>query len=578
MLADRRYVCYHVAIIALLPAMLLAVNHELFINPAGNTALDPWVYTGFFLSLPSHLQRFGTTYYATRLSWLLPGFAAHSILPPLAANYALHLAFFYALLTATYAVVMRALNRSAALIATLLVAWNPAVLLAHSWDYVDGAGSVFLVLIVLCVERAVNDLYAGRRWRWSFGAGAAVACLVVSNLALLALLPACGALLLLSARSQGWRSIGVVVGAASLGALATFALFALASHGLGGPWLFVEPSIRFGLKIQRQVDAWRRPDFKWAEATWLALPFFATVGAVVSLAARRTATPFQRAAQGALIVAVLTWSTIDLFTGSTLLRNFWYTSYLALLALIAIPLQGGTWPIASVRSAVVFELAALVVLLSVHAFVLHHPDAYWGPWELWLARGRASRLAVMTAATAGLGLVAVLGLQTVPLPHVQRGLLVAGLALSYAVLAAHWPVQFAPSGRSEFTQTVRAHRFIASQLGHQPFRIWSRTPTLLSPPYRSISATYLWGFVIVNEELPRLTEKEARSFEPATRLAILVDRDAEAQEAVTSMRAFGLDYVNTRREQFGQDGRPFIVIVGDVVSAQPGRVMLQGTR
>src|SRR5215467_1325496 len=101
-LDDWRYRAYHVVTLAGIPLLQLAVYPSLFVTPGGNQSIDPWVYVGFSLSLPAHLQRFGETYYASRLSWIVPGFIAHRLFPPLVAEYVLHLAFFYALLAATY--------------------------------------------------------------------------------------------------------------------------------------------------------------------------------------------------------------------------------------------------------------------------------------------------------------------------------------------------------------------------------------------------------------------------------------------------------------------------------------------
>ena len=64
----RGYVAFHWAVIVATPFLLLAINRNLFINPNTNNFVDPWVYTGFFLSLPDHLIVWGRTYYSTRLS------------------------------------------------------------------------------------------------------------------------------------------------------------------------------------------------------------------------------------------------------------------------------------------------------------------------------------------------------------------------------------------------------------------------------------------------------------------------------------------------------------------------------
>jgi hypothetical protein len=102
------------------------------------------------------LHRFRDTYYSTRLPWLLPDFALHTLLPPLAANYALHLTFFYLLLLSTYALVASGANRSVAFVTTVMMALNPFLLTSFSWDYVDGAGIVYLVIALCSMERAAR--------------------------------------------------------------------------------------------------------------------------------------------------------------------------------------------------------------------------------------------------------------------------------------------------------------------------------------------------------------------------------------------------------------------------------------
>jgi hypothetical protein len=132
-LDPRGYRLFHAGLLLLLPLVLLVANPNVWINPGGNSDTDPWVYTGFFFSLPEHLARFGGTDYGSRLSWILPGFIAHRVLPPLAANYALHLTFLYVLLFVTYRLLANGVNRSAAMLGTLLLGWNPVIQDAQSW-------------------------------------------------------------------------------------------------------------------------------------------------------------------------------------------------------------------------------------------------------------------------------------------------------------------------------------------------------------------------------------------------------------------------------------------------------------
>ena len=232
---DRRYAALHWAIILATPFLLLALNPNLFINPLTNNWIDPWLYTGFFWSLPDFMARWGDTYYATRLSWLLPGFAAHQLFSPLLANYVLHIAFFYLLLFSTYALVTSGVNRTVAFVATMLVAWGPELISAMSWDYVDGAVITYFTISLLCLERA--SLSDTHRWQWAAAAGASLVCLASANLVAITLWPVCGLFLFLRVGAARWRTALAIVAVAAVGAAAAFAVFGLANQQLGGRFL-----------------------------------------------------------------------------------------------------------------------------------------------------------------------------------------------------------------------------------------------------------------------------------------------------------------------------------------------------
>ncbi len=116
----RRLAAAATLVAAILSTALLelAINPNLFVTPGLNGMIDPWVYTGFFLSLPSFLRMFPETYYGSRLSVLLPGFLAHGMFPPLVASYVLHLTLYCLLLSATYGLVRSGASRFARCVAS----------------------------------------------------------------------------------------------------------------------------------------------------------------------------------------------------------------------------------------------------------------------------------------------------------------------------------------------------------------------------------------------------------------------------------------------------------------------------
>jgi hypothetical protein len=560
-LDDRRYRRYHAVALLIIPLLQRLAQPSLFVTPGGPWWIDPWVYTGFFLSLPSHLHRFPGTYYGTRLTWLLPGFALHSWLPPLVANDVLHLALFYALLFATYGLVASGVNRSAAFLVTLLVAWNPAILRAVGWDYVDGAGILFLVVTMFCLERVAT----GRRRRWSIAAGAAAAALVVTNLALILLLPACLIFFRLRTGPMRIRETVRCGGFAALGAGATLLICAIANRSLGGSWLFLAPSIRFYVLITSQPNRWRAAGFQWSAAYWVAVPLFASAGALLSVCSKsRSESSFPRSAQAALLAAVATWVGLDVFADFALMQYFYYVSYLATFALIALPLQTGTPPVGEcLRATVTMELLTLSALAVAYVVFVTQAETLQNVWSRVAPTVHPTRAVLITWFTTMAGATGVLALRFVRPPAWRWAMFVAGMALSAATLAQR-PLT-TPFARADFEQTVRAHRFIGDHIGARKVRFWYPEPTLVSPPFRAIASTYLWQYVLINEELPRLATEQAASLDPTSRLVLLLNRPGEADEARSALQRFGFDYSVVTQQQIGSAGREFQVVIADLV-------------
>jgi hypothetical protein len=73
-LASR--VDFSLLVILALPWTLLATGANwVFDYVFRQSYIDPWVYFGYFLDLPAHLKAFQGTYYGSRLSWILLGYA-----------------------------------------------------------------------------------------------------------------------------------------------------------------------------------------------------------------------------------------------------------------------------------------------------------------------------------------------------------------------------------------------------------------------------------------------------------------------------------------------------------------------
>src|ERR1700734_3112403 len=116
---------------------LVSGRHWLFDGPTR----DAWIYYRYFRFARIYLRESGLeTYYASRLSVVLPGYFLRHLLPPLAANALLHLALYGCALAGFYVAARLWCGRRAALLAALALGGNRFFLFEIGTNYVDGFG------------------------------------------------------------------------------------------------------------------------------------------------------------------------------------------------------------------------------------------------------------------------------------------------------------------------------------------------------------------------------------------------------------------------------------------------------
>ena len=105
-------------------------------NPA--QSVDPWLYTALWTNFHQIYHHFSSTYYASRIPWVAPGYALNAVMGYRAAYFVLHIAFFYGGGLLLYVFCRRWLGRWAAALAYAALTANALYWAAHRWDYVDG--------------------------------------------------------------------------------------------------------------------------------------------------------------------------------------------------------------------------------------------------------------------------------------------------------------------------------------------------------------------------------------------------------------------------------------------------------
>lgn len=566
-MSDRRYVAFHVATVLATPFLILAVHPNLFINSNTNAHIDSWVYTGFFLSLPEHLARWGGTYYATRLSWILPGFAAHQLLPAVLANYVLHLGFFYVLLFSVYALVTSGMNRATAIIVTLLVAWNPELLASMSWDYVDGAVITYFAVSLLCFEKASSG--GARRWLWAAAAGVGLACLASANLVGTTLWPVCGFFLLLRSGATRWRTTAAILAVAAVGAIATFAVFGFLSQEAGGRLLYLKASVDYAGSRLWLPSPWDVAGVAWFPDTpHLILPAVAALGAVLALAGRwRVASSFSGTVQVTFLATVVWWVIHStLWTHSV--HVSYYISYLVPLGLLALAVHPDSpmniAPALRLRHAITLELAILGLLI-VHILVFREGDVVWGALARTLRVRFATPNGINALVAVAVAVLALASLRFIRPLWLRWPVFLLALLMAYSSVPTNWAAHGTPRLRHDFALTVSAHRFIGQHVDHsRDFRFWYSLAPGEPRPFRNISSTYLWGWTLVNEAMPSLDAAQAASLVPDTQLIVLADTGADVDAARQALRKSGFDYASRVQHEFGAPDASFWVVIGEL--------------
>lgn len=267
---------------------------------------DPSFYLGYALDYGDLAARYGQTYHGNRLSYLLPEMGAFALLGP-ERGYLVLRAVMLAVAALTVLLVAEPrIGRSAAVVVATAAVAAPLLAQQLFWTHYDGFAAVYLLV-------AAALLVGGheRRWR-QYGAGLVLGLVVNANLAFLLFVGALGlAWLITLGGSLGRRSAGA--GRVIAGVVVTeLALSAMLQRlGPDGPWFIEVVPFRFA---RRHVG----------DDTW-----FTPLSGVLS------ASPFLLVVLAVLILSVLSVRDRGPFPGrdSAVLAAWWLGISLALLLL-----------------------------------------------------------------------------------------------------------------------------------------------------------------------------------------------------------------------------------------------------
>jgi 4-amino-4-deoxy-L-arabinose transferase-like glycosyltransferase len=288
-----------IIVLLALPWLNLIFNQTWIYSPM---SLDPWFYWGYFNNFGSFSSAFAGTYYGTRLSWIIPGYACYKLFPPVVANLVLHIGFFYTAIFSLYFTLKRLFNNRAALFVSILMSFYTYFLASIGTDYIDGAGITYVLLTILILTYATTDPRPGK---WSFQiqrdqqsvmstrvmplssafliflAGMTMGLCIYSNtFLLLYVLIVCLYFLILNHR-YAKHSLFFSFIFAALGFAAITILLGLANKLAGGQFSFFITAFNAAWYYLGQPNPWRASSYEWLKyAFWLVFP---VLGAVISL-------------------------------------------------------------------------------------------------------------------------------------------------------------------------------------------------------------------------------------------------------------------------------------------------------
>ena len=527
--------------------VLRLVNTQIYTEP---WTIDPWLYTAPMSNFDFIYEHFSTTYYASRLPAILPGYFLNSFLTPQQAYVVLHIVFFLAGALFLYLLARTLFGVRVAVLVYPAFLTNAIYVDAHTWDYVDGfvitylSGGLYFLASCTGRPRSARPALAG------FFFAAAAMTNLFATLLVLAGLVAYLVVRLTTDRRSAFARIAVEAAWFLTGAAVLIGGCGLFSRGHGGRFLFFMPSIDALSLIDSA--SYKLPDYGWMLGEpRLLVPVF--LAAVVALAWRRRERPEGERLGLALTIAgagvMLLLALAEFFRGEIFLQLEYYFDQLfpfffvmlaaAVFAQLGLASHNVVASLATLAGiGLVVGAAPLVVVFGIERT------------ELWGRNGAKIALALMVA-TLLLTFVLRLGLARGRAPAVA---LVAGaLAIgsvgyasaanvsTYGKMANHGLLADAGDVFSIGAQLMDFMERNGLHDGDLPAFWYDETR---DSSYRALSSLYYLSYTLVSNRMPiPVPDLRARLDSMGATLVVLLCADQVCGGAGVTMRQAGYEPV-----------------------------------
>jgi hypothetical protein len=478
---------YYAAIL-LLPAVTLWHQTDPLFSPLWYA--DTWFYLGYFRDLPNFkADLFRGFYYGSRLSWILPGYVAHSLLPPLTANVLSHLAVHTLATAAVFRILRSSAGGRAAFLTTIFFSANPWVWTATGWDYIAGAAMAYLLSAMACLTAAAEE--PDRRWPLMLAgaglAGAFFAQLFMGVFFPLLLVYYAG---MMWARKQPLRQTMIraarLLGIGFLAATAPICI--INGFLLDGDFWFWSPSFRTAGRV---VSNYTWTESIWIRgrlSPWLWFFFVAAVLALMFLCRWRDALR-RRDVSGLLFsaqfLAVFALMAVAQWRGFTWLAHNYYACYLLPFAFLVFGQI--FWQAAEKMRPGTYLLACATALILAGACwcdPFRHPAPGETTWLI--AAGVALAVSLVLLNSPASTLLACAGFA----------------ALTYGTYDGLDPAGRLHARRDEYERVMNARARIDRERNNSPILFWYDKSEPAYHEYFALNATFMAEFARINEAFP----------------------------------------------------------------------------
>lgn len=241
------------ALVVALP-FLVALTNATWLTSA-MADIDSWTYNGYYKALRAFAANRAAwgpaNYFETRLPVIVPGALVHGALPDALARGVWNLCILHTSIALSFWYVVRThLSRTAATLATLMLASDVFYLRTIGWDYVDNAALAYQALTFALLTRAPR---AKRPRLCLAAAGFTAASMVAAHMSAMVMLPVLGAYALytsyaaapFSSRADVARRAVRLAAWSAVGAAGCLLFYGLVSRLLlAGPFLFFLEQLR----------------------------------------------------------------------------------------------------------------------------------------------------------------------------------------------------------------------------------------------------------------------------------------------------------------------------------------------